>query len=186
VPRLAAQREEALQKGDQQKATELDRAPQVKLGWKVVQMERRGDFSDRGDQLRAVNAQNVQRQAVVLDIGQLRTQLAKRQEEATARRRQAEQKKILGQVEQAFRGQSKMGQEAILNRWRYLAGKQIPEVENARAIWEQDPVNPDAKAWGKPGARSIGKASRWRRARRPSQIGTGPTRCNLSSCGLDC
>ena len=144
---LAAQREEAIEKGDQQKAAELDRAPQVKLGWKVVQMERRGDFSDRGDQLRAVKAENAQRQAVVLDIGQLQAQLAKRQEEAAVRRRQAEQKKILGQVEQAFRGQSRRGQEAILNRWRYLAGKQMPEVENARAIWEQDPVNPDAKAW---------------------------------------
>jgi len=144
---LAAQREEAIEKGDQQKAAELDRAPQVKLGWKVVQMERRGDFSDRGEQLRAVKAENVQRQAVVLDIGQLRMQLAKRQEEAAARRLKAEQKKILGQVEQAFRGQSKRGQETILNRWRYLASKQIPEVANARAIWEQDPIDPDAKAW---------------------------------------
>ena len=38
---LAAQRQEALQRGDQQKAAELDRAPQVKLGSKAVQMERR-------------------------------------------------------------------------------------------------------------------------------------------------
>lgn len=67
---LAAQREEALQKGDPQKAAELDRAPQVKLGWKVVQMERRQVLSDRGDQLRAVKAANIQRQTVVLDIGQ--------------------------------------------------------------------------------------------------------------------
>ena len=39
---LAAQREEAIQKGQAEKAAELDREPQVKLGWKVVQMERRG------------------------------------------------------------------------------------------------------------------------------------------------
>ena len=39
---LAAQREEAIQKGQVEKAAELDREPQVKLGWKVVQMERRG------------------------------------------------------------------------------------------------------------------------------------------------
>ena len=42
---LAAQRTEALEKGEWEKAAELDRAPQVKLGWKVVQMERRAEIS---------------------------------------------------------------------------------------------------------------------------------------------
>jgi hypothetical protein len=79
---LEAQRKEALQNGDLQKATELDRAPQVKLGWKVVQMERRGTATDRGDQLRAVKAENLQRQALLLDIGKMRAELAQRQEAA--------------------------------------------------------------------------------------------------------
>ena len=144
---LAAQREEALEKGDQAKAAELDRAPQVKLGWKVVQMERRGETSDRGAQLREVKAENAERKAVVLDIGQWRQELTKRQEAAAQRRQQAEQKKVVGQVEQVFQGKSRPGQQAILSEWRRLASKKIPDVAEARAIWEQDPVDPDAKAW---------------------------------------
>jgi len=119
----------------------------VKLGWKVVQMERRGVSSDRGNQLRQVKTDNVQRKAAILDIGQLRDQLTKRQEEQAARRREAEQKKLLDQVEAVFHGQSRMGQESILKRWRHLAGKEIPQIEDARAHWEQDQWDPDAKAW---------------------------------------
>ena len=144
---LAAQREEAIQKGDPQKVAELDRAPQVKLGWKVVQMERRCVSSDSGNQLRRVGMENVQRKAAILDIGQLRDQLAKREEEQAGRRREAEQKELLGQVESVFRGQSRMGQESILKRWRRLASKEIPQVEDARMLWEQDQWDPDAKAW---------------------------------------
>ena len=59
---LAAQQEEAIQRGQAEKAAELDRAPQVKLRWKVVQMERRGVSSDRGNQLRQVQADNTQRE----------------------------------------------------------------------------------------------------------------------------
>ena len=145
---LAAQREEAIQKGQVEKAAELDRAPQVKLGWKVVQMERRGGVaSDRGDQLRQVQADNVQRQAVVLDIGQLRAQLAQRQEEESVRRREAEQNKLIEEVEAVFRGQGPIHREAILKRWRYLATREVPDVANARAYWEQDQWDADAKAW---------------------------------------
>lgn len=144
---LAAQRAEAIQNGDPQKFAELDRAPQVKLGWKVVQMERRGVASDRGNQLRQVKTENVQRKAAVLDIGQLRDQLAKREEEQAASRREAEQKELLNQVEAAFHGLSRMGQESILKRWRHLADKEIPQIEDARALWEQDQWDPDAKVW---------------------------------------
>ena len=144
---LAAQREEAIQKGQVEKAAELDREPQVKLGWKVVQMERRGAASDRGNQLRQVQADNTQRQAAVLDIGQLRAQLAQRQEEEAARRREAEQKKLLEEVEAVFRGKGPLHREATLKRWRYLATREVPDVENARAYWEQDQWDPDAKAW---------------------------------------
>ena len=144
---LAAQREEAIQKGDVEKAAELDRQPQVKLGWKVVQMERRGATSDRGNQLRQVKTENSQRQAAVVDIGQLRAQLVQRQQEEAARKREAEQKKQIEEVEAVFRGQGPINREAILKRWRYLAGKEVPDIENARAYWEQDQWDPDAKAW---------------------------------------
>jgi hypothetical protein len=144
---LAAQREEAVQKGQAEKAGELDRAPQVKLGWKVIQMVRRAVYSDRADQLRQVQADNAQRRAVVLDIGQLRNQLARRQEEEAARRRETEQKKLIEEVEAIFRGHGPIHREATLKRWRYLASREVPDVANARAIWERDPWDPDAKAW---------------------------------------
>jgi hypothetical protein len=144
---LVTQREEAIQKGDSQKVAEFDRAPQVKLGWKVVQMERRGISSDRGNQLRQVQAENSQRKAVVVDIGQLRNQLARRQEEEAVWRREAEQRKLLEEVEAVFRGQGPIHREATLKRWRYLAPREVPDVENARALWEHDQWDPDAKAW---------------------------------------
>jgi hypothetical protein len=144
---LAAQREEAIQKGDEQKAAELDRAPQVKLGWKVVQMERRGETSDRGDQLRQVREENWTRRAVVLDIGQLRDQLARRQAEEAASRREVEEKKLLAEVEAAFVGKGPMGRDAILSRWRALAQREIPDPRDARALWERDRYDPEANAW---------------------------------------
>lgn len=144
---LAVQREEAIQKGESEKVAELDRAPQVKLGWRVIQMERRGVASDRGNQLRQVQAENVQRKAAVIDIGQLRSQLAQRQQGEDARRRETEQNKLLEEVEGAFRGQSPTKREATLRHWRDLAGREIPQVENARVLWEQDQWDSDAKAW---------------------------------------
>ena len=144
---LAAQREEAIQKGDEHKAAELDRAPQVKLGWKVVQMERRGEASDRGNQLRQVGEENRTRQAVVLDIGQLRDQLARRQAEEAARRREAEEKKLLADVEAEFIGKGPIGRDSVLKRWRTLAQREIPDLRNARTLWEQDRYDPEASAW---------------------------------------
>ena len=144
---LAVQREEAIHKGEAEKAAELDREPQVKLGWKVVQMERRGEASDRGSQLRQVKMDNVQRKTVVIDIDQLRDQFAQRQAEEAARQREHEEKKWIEVVEVAFRGKGPLHREATLKRWRYLATREVPEVENARAYWEQDQWDPDAKAW---------------------------------------
>jgi hypothetical protein len=144
---LAAQREEAIQKGQVEKAAELDRAPQIKLGWRVIQMERRGVASDRGNQLRQVEAENIQRKATVIDIRQLRSKLAQRQEQEAASRREAEMRKILEEVEGEFRGKSPSSRQATLQRWRYLANQEIPQPENARALWEQDPRDPDARAW---------------------------------------
>lgn len=144
---LAAQREEAIQKRDEQKVTELDRAPQVKLGWKVVQMERRGETSDRGNQLRQVREENRTRQVAVLDIGQLRDQLARHQAEEAARRQDAEEKKMLAEVEAEFLGKGTIGRDAILSRWRALARREIPDPRDARALWERDAYDPEAKAW---------------------------------------
>jgi hypothetical protein len=144
---LAAQREEAIQKNQPAKVVTLDRAPQVKLGWKVIQMERRSGASDRGKQLREVKAENAQRQAAVIDIGQLRDQLARRIEREATERRAGEQKKLIMKVEAAFHGLSQRAQQAVLDRWRAAAAQEIPQIESAREIWEKDPWAPDAKAW---------------------------------------
>ena len=144
---LAAQREEAIQRGQAEKVVELDRAPQVKLGWKVVQMERRGDPSDRGNQLRQVQAENLQRQAQVLDIGRLREQLAERQRQEAVRQKEAERQKAVALVEVLFYGKSREQQKTLLRQWQALATQDIPRVDNARAIWEKDNWDQDAKAW---------------------------------------
>jgi len=144
---LAAQRDEAARKNEPEKVAELDRAPQVKLGWKVVQMERRGEPSDRGDQLRQVKVGNGQRKAVMLDIGQLRDKLAQRKE--------ADRKTVFSCIEEAFRGQPRSNQQSILEYWRSTAAQEIPKVENARALWEQDSSDRDAKAW-REASRTVG------------------------------
>ena len=94
-----------------------------------------------------MQADNTQRQAAVVDIGQLRAQLTQRQEEEAARQREAEQKKRIEEVEAVFRGKGPLNREATLKRWRYLATREVPDVANARAYWEQDQWDADAKAW---------------------------------------
>lgn len=61
---LAAQRAEALERGDERKAQDLDRAPQPKVGPTATAMERRGVQTDRGDRQREVLAQNAERQSL--------------------------------------------------------------------------------------------------------------------------
>jgi len=136
---LAAQRDEAARNGQPEKAAELDREPQIKLGWKVVQMERRGEPTDRAAQRHKGKADNHERRAAVVDISQFREQLAHREEAAWQRE--------LDQVADAFKGKSHSGQQDVLQHWRYLAKQEIPDIRNAREIWENEPYNQDAKAW---------------------------------------
>src|SRR5215831_9848499 len=42
---------------------------------------------------------------------------------------------------------SPLHREATLKHWRNLATQEVPDVENARALWERDQWDPDAKAW---------------------------------------
>ena len=98
--------------GPAEKAAELDREPQVKLGWKVVQMERRGVSSDRGNQLRQVRADNAQQArpgrryrpapgpAHSAPRGRGGPPPGSRAEEVLE-----EQKRVLEEVEAVFRGQ---------------------------------------------------------------------------------
>lgn len=61
---LAAQREAALERGEERKAQDLDRSPQPKVGPTATAMERRGIQTDRGDRRREVLAQNAERQGL--------------------------------------------------------------------------------------------------------------------------
>ena len=145
---LAVQRQEAIHKGKVEKAAELDREPQVKLGWKVVQMERRGVSSDRGNQLRQVRADNAQRKAEVVDIGQLRAQLVQRREE------EAPPAAWKPSRRESWRRSRRCsaGRDRSIGKPRSKDGgiwhtREVPEVMNARALWEQDQRDPDANAW---------------------------------------
>ena len=61
---LDAQREAAMERGDQSRADALDREPQPKLGMAASGMERRGRKSERGGDWRASQARNAERQTI--------------------------------------------------------------------------------------------------------------------------
>ncbi|WFS69603.1 MobQ family relaxase (plasmid) [Agrobacterium leguminum] len=70
---LEAQRQAANDRGDEERAAELDREPQPKLGSAAAALERRGIATERGDELRAVVARNAERQSLrdqLREIGQ--------------------------------------------------------------------------------------------------------------------
>ena len=109
---LAAQKEEAERKGDIQRAEQLDRAPEIKLGWKATAMERRDIATERGEQLRAIARENTRRVVLRLqlkewakrvaqsvsrkvDSFQGRYQQWKQQQEIAAQKRQQELEKQL-------------------------------------------------------------------------------------------
>ncbi len=132
---LADQRSEAVRNNEPERAAKLDRDPQIKLGWKVVQMERRGESSDRADQFHKGKEDNDERRGTVIDIDELRNQLAERKE---AEQREAGEKEAIGSVEERFRGTSRMEQENIRSNWQRTADRELPQVEDARARWERD------------------------------------------------
>jgi len=140
---LAEQRDEAARVGLPEKAEKLDREPQIKLGWKVVQMERRGEPSDRAAQFHKGKTDNDERRGTVVDISQFREQLAQREKEEEAAARERERDR----VEDLFKGKSHNGIDQMLQGWRLWAQEEIPDIKNSREIWESELYNPDAKAW---------------------------------------
>ena len=61
---LEAQRTEALEQGDVERAAKLDREPQNKIGWAAQKMERAGFESDRGREHRERKERNAERQGL--------------------------------------------------------------------------------------------------------------------------
>ncbi len=72
---LEAQRAEALERGDQARADELDREPEPKLGPVASDLENRGQRSDRGDVWRAVRTANDNRRTLRRRITEITAQL---------------------------------------------------------------------------------------------------------------
>lgn len=138
---LEKQREGAERRGDHQKARELNRAPQTKLGWKVVAMERRGKQTYRGDQFRTTQQENRNRQAEVVNIDTLRAHVARQE------RMEGNYEKAVARLRQF---PTKEGRLGMVRQWEHLAKQPIPT--DARAVWEKSTMNPDAIAWR--GARS--------------------------------
>ena len=68
---LEAQKVEAIERGDSEQATQLERKPTIHLGPNVVQMEKRGIQTDRGDQLREI----VQHNAHIIDLAEVRERI---------------------------------------------------------------------------------------------------------------
>jgi hypothetical protein len=69
---LAAQRQEAVARGDWDKVAALDREPEPKLGRAAAALERNGQRTERGDLLREVHARNALRRdayALVAELG---------------------------------------------------------------------------------------------------------------------
>lgn len=69
--RLSVQLEEALQQRDFEKAAQVDRLPEPKMGEAAARLEAKGIESDRGKLLREVRAINAQRAAVYQHVGGL-------------------------------------------------------------------------------------------------------------------
>lgn len=78
---LAAQREDALERGDERAAQDFDRSPQPKVGPTATAMERRGIQTDRGDQRREVLTQNAERQGLWRRMREWGQQLGERARE---------------------------------------------------------------------------------------------------------
>jgi hypothetical protein len=68
---LEAQRKGALERGDTSSALELDRRPTIHLGPNVVQMEKRGVATERGDESRSVLKTN----ALIINLAEARKRL---------------------------------------------------------------------------------------------------------------
>jgi hypothetical protein len=144
---LAAQREEAIQQGQVEKAAELDRAPQAKLGWKVIQMVRRASppiaaISSARCSLRMPSAGQWSSISASSEIN-----LPDVRRKRLSGGGKASRGNFWRKSRAVFRGQGPIHREATLNRLRYLATREVPDVENARALWERDQWDPDGKAW---------------------------------------
>ena len=101
----------------------------MKLGWKVVQMERRGEPSDRGNQLRQVGGRQRpaegRRRRYRPAPGPARPAPGGRGRPPAARPRRRNWIEV---VEAVFRGKGPLHRDATLKRWRYLATREIPDI----------------------------------------------------------
>ena len=67
---LEAQRLEAAAAGDFDRAAELDREPEPKVGFRAWALEREGVATERGDMLRSVQERNAERRAIYAEVAE--------------------------------------------------------------------------------------------------------------------
>ena len=67
---LEAQRLEAVAAGDFDRAAELDREPEPKVGFRAWALEREGVATERGDMLRSVQERNAERRAIYAEVAE--------------------------------------------------------------------------------------------------------------------
>src|SRR4051795_5600362 len=67
---LEAQRQEAVAARDFDRAAELDREPEPKVGFRAWALEREGVATERGDMLRSVRERNAERRAIYAEVAE--------------------------------------------------------------------------------------------------------------------
>ena len=67
---LEAQRLEAVAAGDFERAAELDREPEPKVGFRAWALEREGVATERGEMLRSVRERNAERRAIYAEVAE--------------------------------------------------------------------------------------------------------------------
>jgi ATP-dependent exoDNAse (exonuclease V) alpha subunit len=137
---LAAQKEEALTAGDIIRSAELDRAPQTKLGWKASAMERRGVETERGQQLREVKRENMERRGILERLHTLKESIQNLWAKVVGPSPKREGDRF-EEIAEKFKG---MGAYATMAQLGQMESAARAEPRAARQIFESDGRNKDA------------------------------------------
>ena len=138
---LAVQEEAALERGDEQAAAELHRAPLPRLTRNVMQIERRGFHTQAGDRRREAVQSNAARAELLKQMTDTTVEIASLEEEFDAKEKEAlarQQHHLVEHVEQLQR-QFLVSKEQIEDRARQLWDRSlIGEAEYKAAKQYED------------------------------------------------
>jgi hypothetical protein len=156
---LAAQREDALQRGDTEKAAELDREPTKHLGVAATAMERKGQSTDLGEFNRriaeAAEAGRIARElqqlnASILDVSGDLAAALKERDEARALQREMSPEGSLAmdarrQARQAWAEMRSVGKEARQQAGQWRGGGPVPGQSSGLAAGQASDPNGDPR-----------------------------------------